>query len=80
MIPRNKENPMNIQKIAVRAVVTFLQVAISVLVAGGALDVSASIAETAVMSGAGAALSVIYNAATQYLATTENGGPPAYGD
>ena len=58
---------MNIQKIIVRAVVTFVQVAISVLIGKGILDVSADTAEMALMSGAGAFLSVIYNAATQYL-------------
>ena len=47
---------------------TFVQVAISVLIGTGALDVSAPVAQTAVMSGAGAALSVVYNAATQWLA------------
>lgn len=66
-----KENTMklNLKKIAVRAAVTFVQVAISVLIGSGVLDVSASVGQTAVMSGAGAALSVIYNAATQYLAS-----------
>lgn len=78
MIPHER-NPMNIQKVAVRAVVTFFQVAISVLIGSGVLDVSASVGQTAVMSGAGAALSVIYNAATQYLATSDEGTPP-YGD
>lgn len=70
---------MNPQKILVRALVTFVQVAISVLIGKGVLDVSADVAQVAVMSGAGAALSVIYNAATQWLATSEGGAPP-YGD
>ena len=59
---------MNLKVILVRACVTFVQVAISVLIGTGAIDVSASVAQTAVMSGAGAALSVVYNAATQWLA------------
>lgn len=62
---------MNPQKIIVRALVTFVQVAISVLIGKGVLDVSADTAEVAVMSGAGAALSVIYNAATQWLNSTD---------
>lgn len=70
---------MNPQKILVRAAVTFVQVAISVLIGKGILDVSADTGEMAVMSGAGAALSVIYNSATQWLATSEGGAPP-YGD
>lgn len=70
---------MNPQKILVRALVTFVQVAISVLIGKGVLDVSADTGQVAVMSGAGAALSVIYNAATQWLATSEGGAPP-YGD
>ena len=70
---------MNPQKILVRAAVTFVQVAISVLIGKGILDVSADTGEMAVMSGAGAALSVIYNAATQWLASSEGGAPP-YGD
>lgn len=70
---------MNPQKILVRAAVTFVQVAISVLIGKGILDVSADTGQVAVMSGAGAALSVIYNAATQWLASSEGGAPP-YGD
>lgn len=70
---------MNPQKILIRAAVTFVQVAISVLIGKGILDVSADTGQVAVMSGAGAALSVIYNAATQWLATSEGGAPP-YGD
>lgn len=70
---------MNIQKILIRAVVTFIQVAISVLIGKGILDVSADTAEVALMSGLGAALSVVYNASTQWLATSEAGHPP-YGD
>ena len=79
MRPNERQSPMNVQKILVRAVVTFIQVAISVLIGKGILDVSADVAQVAVMSGAGAALSVIYNAATQWLATSEGGAPP-YGD
>ena len=70
---------MNPQKILIRAAVTVVQVAISVLIGKGILDVSADTGQVAVMSGAGAALSVIYNAATQWLATSEGGAPP-YGD
>ena len=79
MLPNERQSPMNVQKILVRAAVTFVQVAISVLIGKGVLDVSADVAQVAVMSGAGAALSVIYNAATQWLATSEGGAPP-YGD
>lgn len=56
------------KKIAARAVVTFVQVFLSVLIGTGVLDVSAGVAQTAAMSGLGAALSVVYNAATQWLA------------
>lgn len=63
---------MNPQKILVRAAVTFVQVAISVLIGTGVLDVSADTAQVAAMSGAGAALSVVYNAATQWLATSDD--------
>lgn len=62
---------MNIQKISLRAVVTFFQVAISVLIGGGLFDYSTSALQTAAVSGIGAALSVIYNALTQYLADSE---------
>lgn len=79
MLPNERQSPMNVQKILVRAAVTFVQVAISVLIGKGVLDVSADTGQVAVMSGAGAALSVIYNAATQWLATSEGGAPP-YGD
>lgn len=61
---------INPKKIAVRAAVTFVQVAIGVLIGKGLLDVSADTLDIAVMSGAGSALSVIYNAATQWLEAT----------
>lgn len=62
---------MNINKIVVRAIVTFFQVAISVLIGSGAFDYSADVLELAAMSGIGATLSVIYNALTQYLDKSE---------
>lgn len=61
---------MNWNKILVRALVTAAQVALSVIIAGGALDVSADALQVAAMSGAGAGLSVLYNALTQWLETT----------
>lgn len=59
---------MDLKKIIVRAAVTFVQVFLSVVIGTGALDVSASTAQMAVMSAAGAGLSVIYNALNQWLA------------
>lgn len=59
---------MDFQKLGVRALVTFVQVFLSVVIGTGVLDVSASTAQTAVMSALGAALSVIYNAASGWLA------------
>lgn len=58
---------MDPKKIAVRALVTFGQVFLSVLLGTGVLDVSAGTAQTALMAAAGAGLSVLYNAATQWL-------------
>ena len=55
MIPHER-NPMNIQKIAVRAVVTFFQVAISVLIGSGVLDVSASVFEKKFIPPSGSAV------------------------
>lgn len=63
-------NKINPKKIAMRAGVTFVQVAIGVLIGKGLLDVSADTLDIAVMSGAGSALSVVYNAATQWLEAT----------
>lgn len=64
-----KGTPMkpSLKRIAVRAVVTFFQVAIGVLIGKGLLDVTADTGQIAVMSGAGAGLSVIYNALTEWL-------------
>ena len=59
---------MNPKAIAVRAAVTFCQVAISVFVGSGLFDFSIPTIRTAAVSGIGAALSVIYNALTQWLA------------
>lgn len=61
---------MDIKRITVRAIVTFFQVAISVLIGGGLFDYSLEALQLAAVSGIGAALSVIYNALTQYLETT----------
>lgn len=58
---------MDFKKIGVRALVTFVQVAISVMIASGTLDVSVEGLQVAATAGIGAALSVIYNAATQWL-------------
>lgn len=58
---------MDLKKLGVRALVTFLQVFLSVVIGTGVLDVSASTAQTALMSALGAGLSVVYNAATQWL-------------
>lgn len=58
---------MDLKKLGVRALVTFLQVFLSVVIGTGVLDVSASTANTALMSALGAGLSVVYNAATQWL-------------
>lgn len=58
---------MNIHKISVRAIVTFFQVFISVLIGSGIFDYSVPTLRTAAVSGIGAGLSVIYNALTQYL-------------
>lgn len=68
-------------RIAVRALVTFFQVGISVLIGSGAFTLNADVAQVAAMSGIGAALSVIYNALTQWLATSDGGedGPPTSG-
>lgn len=61
---------MDIKRITIRAVVTFFQVAISVLIGGGLFDYSLEALQLAAVSGIGAALSVIYNSLTQYLETT----------
>ena len=58
---------MDLKKLGVRALVTLLQVFLSVVIGTGVLDVSASTANTALMSALGAGLSVVYNAATQWL-------------
>lgn len=58
---------MDFKKLGVRALVTFVQVFLSVVIGTGVLDVSASTAQTALMSALGAGLSVIYNAATSWL-------------
>lgn len=58
---------MDLKKLAARAVVTFLQVFLSVVIGTGVLDVSASTANTALMSALGAGLSVLYNALSQWL-------------
>lgn len=55
-----------------RAIVTFCQVALSVVLVGGVLDVSADTVQIAVMSGAGAGLSVIYNAMTRWLESPDH--------
>lgn len=59
---------MDFQKLGVRALVTFVQVFLSVVIGTGVLDVSASTAQTALMSALGAGLSVIYNACSTWLA------------
>lgn len=59
---------MDPKKLVVRAVVTFVQVFLSVVIGTGVLDVSASTASTALMSALGAGLSVVYNAASNWLA------------
>lgn len=58
---------MDLKKLGVRALVTFLQVFLSVVIGTGVLDVSASTANTALMSALGAGLSVVYNACTGWL-------------
>lgn len=58
---------MNIHKISVRAIVTFFQVFLSVLIGGGIFDYSTPTLRTAAVSGVGAGLSVVYNALTQWL-------------
>ena len=62
---------MNIQKIATRAVVTAIEAVLAVLLASGLTDLSPDALETAVITGAAAGLSVVYNALRQWLDTSE---------
>lgn len=62
---------MNLKAIGVRALVTALQVFLSVTIGAGVFDYSAGTLRTAAVSAIGAGLSVIYNALTQYLAKNE---------
>lgn len=67
-VTKPKENsPMDLKKIAVRAVVTAIQAVLAVLVAAGTTDLSVETAQAALMAGVAALLSVAYNTANQYL-------------
>jgi hypothetical protein len=55
------------QKILTRAVVTAIEACIGVLLASGVLDLSADGGQTALLVGATAGASVVYNALRQYL-------------
>lgn len=57
-----------VKRVIVRAVVTFVQVALGVIVAGELSDFSPAVLHTAAASGAGAALSVVFNAVTEWKA------------
>jgi hypothetical protein len=58
---------VDIQKILTRAVVTAIEACIGVLLASGVLDLSADGGQTALLVGASAGASVIYNALNQHL-------------
>jgi hypothetical protein len=62
---------VNYRIIAHRAVVTAVEAVLAVMLASGLTDLSPQTTETALVTGAAAGLSVIYNALRQYLDTTE---------
>jgi len=59
---------MDFKKIALRALATFVEVFVSTFTVGNLADLSASGAQLALVSAGGAVLSLIGNAAHQYLA------------
>lgn len=63
---------MNYQAIAHRAVVTAIEAVLAVMLASGLTDLSPELAETALVTGAAAGLSVIYNSLRHYLDTTSS--------
>ena len=68
---REVTSKLDPKKISIRAIVTFFQVAISVLIGSGVFEFTTSALQLSAMSGIGAALSVIYNGLTQYLDQSE---------
>lgn len=57
----------NLKVILVRAVVTAAEAAFAVIIAAGFTGLNVETAEAAVLSGAAAGLSVLYNAVRQWL-------------
>lgn len=69
MFPNQRKPAMNFQKIAVRAIVTFFEAGLGVLLASGLTDLSPETGEAALAAAGAAGLSVVYNALRQFLET-----------
>lgn len=72
--PEETFTMFDVKTIAVRAFVTAVQAVLAVLIAAGATNLSIETAQAAVVAGLGAVLSVLYNAANQWLAAHQSGG------